>query len=103
MKQEETRSPCKCNQIIAWVSAGALLAPLIFMAVSYLLADPSMRSLPVLFLIFFAGALSGRISHLVYWSLRSPKQRKPLAWAAGILVYGVLLFLFYYLVRLGPF
>ncbi len=103
MKQKETKSPCKCDQIIAWVIAGAFLAPLILLLVAYLKADASMRSVPILFLIFFAGALSGRIGHLLFWALRSPTRSKPLNFAAGVLLYGVLLFLFYLLVRLVPF
>lgn len=99
MNEETSKSPCKCHQVIAWVITGAFLAPLLVLVTSFLQADASMRTIPVLFLIFFSGALSARIAHLFFHFLRVPGWRRRMAWIVGVAIYFLLLFFFLSLVR----
>ena len=92
----------KTRNTLPWVLAGGVFAPILIVSLSLMNADPSMRVFPILLFVTLVGALAGRLVYTINERSKAGKWWRSTAAAVGFLVYILLVFISFFVARMGP-
>lgn len=101
-KLSETNTQSR-NQAIFWTIFGGIFSLLFLVVFSYLQADSSLRTKPLLVFVTVAGAAAALFVYRLNLSGRFQHHRKRLAFLVNIVLYSFLVTTGFLLARMGPF